>query len=449
MSIKQIFHNLITSNLNISEDDILLKKVRLINFILLLGIPINALFIPINYATDQKLFAFFNILIVTVMIGAFFYLRRSKTHIKLASHATILGMFLIHFPALFQGGIENSGFVWYFLFPLFSIFLLGRNAGRIWIAILFLSIISVFSFSSYLDLPYKPIYLIFLLISLSLETVYVLFSQNIQLRYEAELSSKNKKLELLTHNLKDEVQKQVDITRSKDNLLTQQSKMASVGEMMSNISHQWKQPIGTINVIVQNLQLAYEFEQDNVEELIKDSLEKIINQTDLMQTTMKDFLQFSRPDINKKPFSINHAIHMMQTLVESSFIAHHIELTFKQPNEDLQLNGKENEFVHAIMNITNNAKDVLIERNIKHPEVTIKLLKSEDDITLFISDNAGGIPEDIIPKIFDPYFSTKLDNGGTGLGLHLCSKIINESFEGSLEVMNGQYGACFILNFKA
>ena len=448
MNIKDIFCNLATANLPIAEDDFRLKKVRLINFILLLGIPINTLFIFVNYASQQFLFAIFNILIVTVMSGTFFYLRASKDHIYLASHLTILGMFLIHLPALFQGGIANSGFLWFFLFPLFAIFLTGRNAGRIWIALLFSSIFIVFAFSSYLTLPYEPIYHIFLLIALSLESAYVLFAESIQHRYEMELSLTNKTLEHLTQNLQDEVDKQVAITRSQDSLLSQQSKMASVGEMMNNISHQWKQPLSTINVLIQNVEVARDLGDDNIDLLMKTTLQSVLNQTELMQTTMKDFLDFSRPDLHTKLFSLNHAIHMMQTLVESSFTAHQLKLTYKPLERNIRLHGKENEFVHAIMNIVNNAKDALLERKISVGIVSLSLIENESQVILYVCDNAGGIEEGIISKVFDPYFSTKLEHGGTGLGLHMSSKIIKESFQGSIEVINNDEGACFIITLN-
>lgn len=448
MRAKNIFYNLISSNLPIAEDDIRLKKVRLMNFILLLGIPINSLFIFINYATQQMLFALFNILVVTIMSFTFFYLRASKDHIYRASHLVIFAMFLIHVPALFQGGIANSGFLWFFLFPLFAIFLTGRNAGRIWIAILFTPIVIVFLLSSQLTLPYEPVYLIFLLVALSLESVYVLFFESIQDRYERELSLKNRTLEHLTQNLQDEVYKQVAITRSQDSLLSQQSKMASVGEMMNNISHQWKQPLSTINILIHNVEVAQELEDKNIDQLTQSTLQSILNQTELMQSTMKDFLNFSRPDLQTQDFSLNHAINMMQTIVTSSFTAHKLELNYEPLQEDIKLHGKENEFVHAIMNIVNNAKDTLLERAIPMGKVNLSFTLSKTDVILYICDNAGGIKEKNIDKVFEPYFSTRVKVGGTGLGLHMSTKIIKESFQGSIRVINSDDGACFIITLN-
>ncbi len=444
MSIKTFFHMLITSNFDLQESDVALKKVRLINFILLLAIPINALFIYANCMSDHMMFALFNILIVLVMSFTFFHLRRSKQHIHSASHLTILGMFLIHVPALLQGGIANSGFVWFFLFPLFSIFLTGRDAGRKWILLLFLFIIATFIFQKYLSLPYDPIYLIFLLAALTVETLYVLFSHNIQTRYEAELAHKNYALEQLTHHLETAVKKQLDTIRSKETLLLQQSKMASVGEMMSFIAHQWKQPISTINVMVQNLQLSQALNVDNIEGLSEQTHHNILEQTALMITTMHDFLHFARPS-SEALFKSEHALHMLEQLVSVDFQNQNIDLIFKGLETPLSLYGKENEFVHALMNIVNNAKDALLEKNIEDPSIIVDTYSQNNKIIITISDNAGGIPEDLLPQIFDAYFSTKLDHGGTGLGLHLSHKIISENMHGHIDVSNTDRGACFTL----
>jgi signal transduction histidine kinase len=458
LSIRSFFHNLITSNLPLEETDIQLKKVRLINFILLLATPINTFFIYVNYASEQYRFAAFNVVMVIVMLISFFMLRRSEKNILFAANGTLLGMYISHLAALLQGGIANSGFVWFFLFPLFALFLTGPKIGKRWLAVLFASIIITFMLQDHLPLPYEPIYLVFILIALILESFYVRFSQRIQLRYEAELSEKNQalkaltgelqqsneELQHLTDHLQAEVKEQVALVRSKDNILTQQAKMASVGEMMSFISHQWKQPITTIDVTVQNVQLAKELEAENLQQLSDEAFADILTQTSLMLTTMREFLQFSRPS-EDKAFTISHAFEMLQQLIGANFRNHNVELTMNQPSHALTLHGKENEFVHAIMNIANNAKDVFSEKNIVGGKVAFDVKEDNEIIILTVSDNAGGIPKDIINNIFEAYFSTKLDKGGTGLGLHMSHKIITENMHGDISVKNSSEGACFTL----
>lgn len=462
MAKASILHNLLTSNFKIQETDINLKKVRLINFILLLATPINTLFIFANYASNQYLFAAFNIAIVIVMSFSFFFLRRSISHLQIAAHGALLGMFISHVAALLQGGIANSGFVWFFLFPLFAIFLTGRHVGRIWLAVLFFTIALTFALQNVLTLPYEPIYLVFILIALILESFYVLFQQAIQLRYESELDSKNSELHkltddlkqsnheltYLTDNLQKEVTEQVSIVRSRDNLLNQQSKMASLGEMMSFISHQWKQPIAIISTTALSAQLAKELEVDDLAEQYTEAFIQIIEQTKLMHSTMKDFLNFARPNKNEN-FTIVHALTILEQLISANFLYSNITLKLSQEDSSLMLYGKENEFVHAVMNIANNTKDALENQTRKDGELYIHIKKQGDRIIITMNDNAGGISNDIIDHVFEAYTSTKLDKGGTGLGLHMSHKIITKHMNGLLTVSNEDKGARFTLNFPA
>jgi signal transduction histidine kinase len=446
MSIKSLLHNLVTSNLNISEDSLALKKVRLINFIILLAIPINTLFIYVNYITDQKIFALFNVLIVVVMGVTFVYLRRSEENIQRASHGVLLGVFLVHAPALLQGGIANSGFLWFFLFPLFAVFLTGRQQGLKWIGALLLTIVTTFVFQDYFSLPYEPIFLVFLCIVLCVETVYVLFSHNVQRRYEVLLAHKNQKLKHLTENLQEEVDKQLLLMRMKDQQLEQQSKMASVGEMMSFISHQWKQPISVIATMVQNAQLSIELD-DKIQTDNAVLYEGILRQTELMNSTMRDFLKLANSNVRKEHFSLKHSLNLVISLVSSTFVAKNITLKI-DVKDDVTLYGKENELIHTVMNVVNNARDVLVERNVANAEVNVFLRHMGNQALLTVCDNGGGVPEEILPKVFEPYFSTKLDSGGTGLGLYMTKKILEENFDASIDVVNSQDGACFRLFFQ-
>ncbi len=447
MSVSKLWHNLVTSNLDIPEDSLTLKKIRLINFIILLAVPINLIFIYVNYVTDQKIFAFFNILIVMVMSLVFFYLRRSQEHVNLASHGTLLGIFLVHAPSLLQGGIANSGFLWFFLFPLFAVFLAGRRLGLLWIAALVLTIAMTYLFQDLFILPYEPIFLIFLIIVLLVETAYVIFSHNIQKRYETLLAQKNERLKHLTQNLQAEVNEQIVLMRAKDKQLEQQAKMASVGEMMSFISHQWKQPISVISALVQNLQISLEFEEQKEDADIVAVYDNILEQTELMMTTMKDFLNLSNSKVINQRFSVKHAIDMVATLVSPSFVSRYIDLVVDDENDHF-LHGKENELIHALMNIVNNARDIILERDIQQAKVSVSLSSNDDYITIKVEDNAGGIDDAVMAKIFDPYFSTRMKSGGTGLGLHMSKKIIEEHFNGYIEVHNGEAGAHFVIYLK-
>jgi two-component system, NtrC family, C4-dicarboxylate transport sensor histidine kinase DctB len=137
----------------------------------------------------------------------------------------------------------------------------------------------------------------------------------------------------------------------------------------------------------------------------------------------------------------------MLGLIESTFSNEKISIVIDETDEEIEIFGKSSEFTHAVMNIANNAKDALVSNKIENPEFRVKLEKVDSTIRITFSDNAGGIPEDVIGKIFDSYFTTKLDQGGTGLGLDLTYKVILEHLEGRINVDNSNDGAVFIIEF--
>ncbi len=441
MMIKNIYNNLINANLNLPPDSLEFKKVRIINFILYISVIVNLLVIGENFKAGQIVYGYASISDVIIGSIGILLLRGRVYNIRLVSHLAIVIILLVLYPALFEGGIANSGFVWFALLPLFSIFLLGVKIGLRWIGLFIVSNILVFIFYDFMTLPYEKEYLIYLTISLILETMFVYLLQNIQDLFEYELNEKNAKLEDLTLNLKEEVRKQVADNREKDQMIAQQSKMASLGEMISNISHQWKQPLQSINVVVADAQICTALEEEDFE--VEKSFQDILKQTALMQKTMDDFLHFSSPHAIDVKFSVNNAIRMMISLVKPSFVNKHIAFEFEEKSTEAYLVGKESEFIHAIMNIANNAKDVIASKNLKNAQFKISLEKRNGYIIILMSDNAGGIADNVITHIFEPYFTTKVEDGGTGLGLELTHKVIVDHLFGTIDVENINEGVQF------
>ena len=436
--------NIIHSGLKLEKDSLDFKKIQLINFIILLAFPFLMLFVLLNYKLNQNIFAIVNVLVIIFFSLAFFRLRQGEQHIPFASTNVLLGMFIIHSTALFQGGILNSGFLWIFLFPLFAIFLKGRTIGMRWIGALLAAIVAMYILIlfSYFTVPYDKNYLIFIFLVLSIEVSYVLFSYAIQVKYEKDIASKNRELQILTDGLEERVAQEVQKSRQKDIMLSQQSRMASVGEMMGHISHQWKQPLGTINVLVQNVQLARVLDdQDN--DLVDEMLPQILKQTTLMTQTIRDFLSFSKPLDKDHTFSVKNAIENLYGFIGGTLRAKNIDFVQNLTDRNSNILGRENQLIHALMNIVNNAKEVLLSENIQNPRIILSLMVKDEFVELFIEDNAGGIPKEVMPFIFDVYFSTKEASGGTGLGLYMSRQIIKEVMGGTLTVDNGELGARF------
>jgi PAS domain S-box-containing protein len=238
-----------------------------------------------------------------------------------------------------------------------------------------------------------------------------------------------------------ERQRTSESLREKERMLIQQSRLAAMGEMIGNIAHQWRQPLNVLGINIQQLLLFYDDGQFNRESLTHcvDSSMKLIQH---MSRTIDDFRNYFRPDKEKAEFRLSEAIAGTLALMEGSF-GHHRIATEVICQDDPAVIGYRNEFAQVILNILSNAGDIFRERRIEDPKVTITIGYEGGRAVVAIADNAGGIPVEIIDKVFDPYFTTKGPQSGTGLGLFMSKTIIEKNMNGSLTVRNSGDGAEF------
>ncbi|GFE62822.1 ATP-binding protein [Geobacter sp. AOG2] len=230
--------------------------------------------------------------------------------------------------------------------------------------------------------------------------------------------------------------------REKDRLLLYQSRLAIMGEMLNNIAHQWRQPLNVLGLNIQRLALFYET-GDFSKELLDSSTRDAMKLIHHMSQTIDDFRNFFKPDKEKSDFSVASAIQQSISLVVDGFRHHQIALKTRLDG-NARINGYPNEFSQVILNILQNARDALVEREIADGTITVTSTVRDGISVITISDNAGGIPGEIIDNIFEPYFSTKGMNG-TGIGLFLSKNIIETNMGGSLTVRNGPDGAEFMI----
>ncbi len=261
----------------------------------------------------------------------------------------------------------------------------------------------------------------------------------------AILLEKRKQADVALNKLKGELENRVAERtaelRDKDQMLLVQSRQAAMGEMIGNIAHQWRQPLNTLGLTIQQLQMFYDMDEFT-REFLDQSVGKCMELIQHMSKTIDDFRNFFRPDKEKVEFKVQETIVSTLSLIEDSFKRQQIGVELVAKGE-LVINGFRNEFAQVVLNILNNARDVLTEREIKDPKVTITLGSENDRAVVTISDNAGGIPEEIIGKIFDYYFTTKGPQAGTGIGLFMSKTIIEKNMGGMLSVRNIAEGAEF------
>jgi signal transduction histidine kinase len=216
-----------------------------------------------------------------------------------------------------------------------------------------------------------------------------------------------------------------------------------MGEMIGNIAHQWRQPLNALGLVLQNINLEHQLGTLD-DEFMQRSVDKGTKLTQTMSKTIDDFRDFFKPNRQREYFKIVDSIKSSIDLVESSFEHNNIKIK-TDLDEHIKLSGHSNEFSQVVLNILSNAKDVLIDRNIKDKEVQISTFQKENNIFIEISDNAGGIPKGVIEKIFEPYFSTKEEGKGTGIGLYMSKTIVEENMDGKLSVRNNDNGAVFTI----
>ena len=233
----------------------------------------------------------------------------------------------------------------------------------------------------------------------------------------------------------------VNEKNEKEKLLIHQSKLASMGEMINNIAHQWRQPLTHLGFINMNLQLCLE-EKPIDEKYINEKIEESNTQLDFMSKTIDNFRDFYKPNKQKKLFFISEAIKKAIEIMNPIFKESKINLELNII-DDKQINAYENEYSQVVLNLLTNAKDALISRNIKEPLISITLKSDNLRTTTTISDNAGGIESNYIEQIFEPYFTTK--EKGSGIGLYMSKIIIENHFKGKLKVLNNKFGASFLI----
>ncbi len=246
---------------------------------------------------------------------------------------------------------------------------------------------------------------------------------------------------ILSYLISYRFQQQEIKSRIKDKILFQQSKMATMGEMIENIAHQWRQPLSHINSSVLLID-DYLLSKNTHHKTIEKELLSIENTTKYMSQTIDSFKDFFKDNKVQKTFYLQKTIESTYLLLKNSIKSNNINIDI-EANENYQYTGLEDELQQVLLILLNNAIDVFKERNTISPSITIKVLKNDKYYILQISDNAGGIDTKLINEIFKPYFTTKHQAQGTGLGLYISKLIVQENMQGKLSVINDENGASF------
>ena len=233
-------------------------------------------------------------------------------------------------------------------------------------------------------------------------------------------------------------------------MLIQQSKMAMVGEMISNIAHQWRQPLNVVSLLTANLKDAYEFNELDAH-VMEEFSQQLSEQVQFMSHTIDDFRNFFQPIQQKEHFCPMIVIKDTMNMVSPQFKAADIHCDIACECFRFDVNKQhcssfyvyKNALSQTVLNILNNAKDAIIENTIPKGKITISQLTDAHSVQLSFCDNGGGIPPHILPNIFAPYFTTKGSKTGTGIGLYMSKMLVEKHLNGTIEAFNTTDGACF------
>jgi signal transduction histidine kinase len=247
-------------------------------------------------------------------------------------------------------------------------------------------------------------------------------------------------------NLENKILEELNHRTNQEKLMIQQSKLAAMGEMIGNIAHQWRQPLGEINAVLMEIETITRYGKLEEEHLLK-SIETCNEIAEHMSTTISDFQNFFKPSKQKDKFSVLEVCKKAIAIINASLKNNNIELSF-DIQEDNTIDGYSNEFSHAILNIITNAKDALISRKIKNPKIILSIKVGKEFTVIKIEDNAGGIKLKDINLVFEPYFTTKGEKRGTGIGLYMTKVIIEDNMHGFIDVKNTKIGALFRIKVK-
>lgn len=270
-----------------------------------------------------------------------------------------------------------------------------------------------------------------------LHSKQALYEHRIEL--EKIVEKKTQDLKILNYTLEERIKLEVEKNKKHEDRLNEQAKLVSMGEMIENIAHQWRQPLSVISTASTGMLLQKELDMLSDEQFIENC--KYINKNaQYLSNTIDDFRNFILGDSVLIEFNLEDTLKSFLKLVDATIKEANIEVIL-EIDTPIKLKGFPNELIQCFINIFNNSKDAFIANKVDELEryFSISQIIKNNEIVLLFQDNAGGIPKEIIPKIFNPYFTTKHQSQGTGLGLYMSYNLITTNMNGTLEVHNKEF----------
>ncbi|WP_235827006.1 ABC transporter substrate-binding protein [Aliarcobacter vitoriensis] len=291
-------------------------------------------------------------------------------------------------------------------------------------------------YENYFDFATATKIFIALLVILGVILYRQIFLNRMNKRLKYLVSLKTRQLKNVNKRLANRIKKEVDKNLQKDRILSQQQKMISMGQMIENIAHQWRQPLSIISTNASSIKLKKQLNMLDDDELFKIT-DSIVSTSLYLSETIDDFRYFFKPQKNKEIFDLDSCIKKSIELVNMSLVKNMVKVEYK--SKSIKIFGYETELIQVLINILNNSKDALEQNKIDKRIIVIELKVNKNRVLIEIKDNAGGIDENILDKVFEPYFTTKHQYSGTGIGLYMSNQIISKHMNGEIFIKNSEF----------
>jgi len=457
--------NFFTSGLILDEvlEPDLKNRYQMVNIALVLSSFAYFFGIIVNSINNKLDFLFLEELFIIINIILFLILRNKPKYIEFVSNVlTAQGSFLMVY-IFYESAPSEMKYVWIFTYPIVLMYFQKNKGGLFWfISMIFMLLIA--PFQPFISIEFSFFQIFYIVIVLSIVGSIALFYQmkikevrNVILAQQEQLISFNENLEeevayktreLLKVNqgLEKKVESKVQQLIEQEKLMSIQSKQAVMGEMISMIAHQWRQPLSTITLQISNLQIKAMLGKQATSEKLQATLNEISKTVIYLSETIDDFQTYFNPnkELHRIEFHglLQKAVNFILPRVKELDLD--IEVL---SSKEIYMDTSENELIQVIINILNNAVDAFLSDKIQKPELILHVKEHENFITIHIKDNASGIRPENIDKIFEPYFSTKGKNG-TGLGLYMSQMIVQKQFNGDISVESSSEGTHFSVKLQ-
>jgi C4-dicarboxylate-specific signal transduction histidine kinase len=413
-----------------------------------------------NYIRDIQGFIPIETALLFMNFIMFFALRKTRQFFEIFAIIITLQYTFLFLFLIYNGEPNDLKHLWIFTYPIILLYFQKTIHAVYWLAFVFFMLI-IAPLQNFVEINYtmyQMTYISFVLIIISViiyfyqrkidEARTIILEQRNMLRnfnQELEKQIKDKTTELikLNESLELKVEQKLEELRSKDQILQAQSKQAVMGEMISMIAHQWRQPLSTITLQIADLQLKQLLGKERDCEDIDRALNNISDTIIYLSDTIDDFQTYFRPNREVLKIEIHELLQKALNFVKSRLSDNKIKITINK-EADIYIKTYVNELVQVVLNILNNAIDAHNDVRVQNPFIVLHTKAVQDKVFIIIEDNAGGITDENFSHLFEPYFSTK-DKNGTGLGLYMSQMIIQKQFGGEIDVETSKKGSVFII----